>query len=93
MGLLRKALTRLRKFLDGSPVQEPQAHPDQDDETPVGVCAADGGSGSEARREKKTKKIKRFWRWHSRRKKYCVAEAEKLNQKQAETGTYRSNRQ
>ncbi|RXN15197.1 serine threonine- kinase pim-2-like protein [Labeo rohita] len=53
MGLLRKALTRLRKFLDGSAVQEPQPHPDQDNETPVGACAADGGSGSETRREKK----------------------------------------
>lgn len=92
MGLLRKALNHLRTLLKRKSVQEPQPHPDQDNETPAGACAADGGS--EARTEKNTRKRKRFWRWHLRRKKYSVAKAEKLYQTSVlGTGTYRSHSQ
>lgn len=94
MGLLRKALTRLRTLLNRTSVQKSQPYPDKDNETPVGTLAADGGSDSEARKEKNTRKRKRFRRWHSRRKKYSVAKAEKLYQTSVtETGTYRSHSQ
>lgn len=93
MGLLREALNRLRTLLNRTSGQKSQPYPDQDNETPV---AADGGnvSVSEARKEINTRKRKRFWRWHSRRKKYCVAKAEKLYQTSvSETGTYRTHNQ
>lgn len=91
MGLLRKALNRLRTLLDMTSVQKSQPYPVQDNATPVGTLAADGCSGREARKEKNTRKRKRFWRWHSRRKKYSVAKAEKLYQTSVtETGIYRT---
>ncbi len=94
MGLLREALNRLRTLLNTTSGQKSQLYPDQDNETPVGNVAADGGSGSEARKEKNTRKRKRIWRWHSRRKKYSVAKAEKLYQTSvSETGTYRTHNQ
>ncbi len=92
MGLLREALNRLRTLLNTTSGQKSQLYPDQDNETPVGNVAADGGSG--ARKEKNTRKRKRFWRWHSRKKKYSVAKAEKLYQTSvSETGTYRTHNQ
>ncbi|XP_026050970.1 uncharacterized protein LOC113037838 [Carassius auratus] len=90
MGLLSKALNRLRTLLK----RTPQPHPDQDNETPVGACVADVGGGSEAGKEKNKRERKRFWRWHLRRKKYSVAKAEKLYQTSVlGTGTYRRHSQ
>ncbi|XP_026050971.1 serine/threonine-protein kinase pim-2-like [Carassius auratus] len=90
MGLLIKALNRLRTLLK----RTPQPHPDQDNETPVGACVADVGGGSEAGKEKNKRERKRFWRWHLRRKKYSVAKAEKLYQTSVlGTGTYRRHSQ
>uniref|UniRef100_A0A8C1XM31 non-specific serine/threonine protein kinase n=1 Tax=Cyprinus carpio TaxID=7962 RepID=A0A8C1XM31_CYPCA len=92
MGLLRKLLNRLCNLLNTTPVQEPQPHPGQVNETPVRACEVHGDS--EAKREKSTRKRKRFWRWHSRRKMYSVAKTERQNLTHvAGTGTYRRHSQ
>lgn len=92
MGLLRKLLNRLSNLLNTTPVQEPQPHPGQVNETPVRACEVHGDS--EAKREKSTRKRKRFWRWHSRRKMYSVAKTERQNLTHvAGTGTYRRHSQ
>lgn len=57
-------------LLKFSPITEENHPPPPPDEIDDGE-----GAGREEMRRKK-----RFWRWHSRRKNYNIAKAEKLNQ-------------